>query len=192
MIVHITPTGKVGKEFVLELSRLFRAYGETSALEAVSLNAAMILSLLLLQKPSPKAKVKDHISCLQRRLLLWHKGDIAELLREGGVIQQRLSSLSRPKQDSITKSFGKLMRKGRVKAAMRLLSSSDMSVMSIHDKVNPTNGSDRTVLDYLKSKLKHPPGSEVNPDAILSDQELDFQPVIFESIDAESIRAAAL
>ena len=62
--------------------------------------------------------------------------------------------------------------------------------MSIHDKVNPTNGSDRTVLDDLKSK--HPPGSEVNPDAILSDQELDFHPVIFESIDAESIRAAAL
>ncbi len=46
------PFGKVGKKFVQELSRLFRAYAEGSALESIALRAVMVLSVLALQKPS--------------------------------------------------------------------------------------------------------------------------------------------
>lgn len=50
--IFTIPTGKAGKEFVRELSRLFRGYAEASALESIALKAASVLCILLLQKPS--------------------------------------------------------------------------------------------------------------------------------------------
>ena len=188
------PSGKAGQEFVSEMSRLFRASGESTALEAVAIKAATILPPLLLQKPHARARVKDHILCLQRRLGLWREGNISELLREGNTIQQRLTMLrtSRShKQGSLAKSFAKFMRRGKVKAAMKILSSSEASLLSIHDEVNTANpGESITVLDELKAK--HPPRSEVNPNTVLPDHGKDFHPVLFDCIDAESIRKAAL
>ena len=46
------PTGNAGTAFVLELSCLFRAYAEGSALESIALKAALTMCTLLLQKPS--------------------------------------------------------------------------------------------------------------------------------------------
>ena len=75
------------------------------------------------------------------------------------------------------------MKRGKVKAAMRLLSSSEASILSVHDKVSTTNiEGTRTVLDELKAK--HPLRNEANPDAVLSEPERDFHPVVFECIDA--------
>ena len=189
--VFSVPSGKTGKEFVGELARLFRGYGESSALEAIALKAAMVFPPLLLQKPHPKAKTKDHIICLERRMALWHDGNIAELLREGKIIQQKLiSSPSHSKNDSLAKSFARLMKKGKVKTAMRLLSSSEASILSIHDETRNTSGESVSVLDELISK--HPARSDVNPSAVLADHEGDFHHVVFDCIDAESIRNAAL
>ena len=132
--IFSVPSGKAGTAFVSELSRLFRGYGESSALEATALKAAMILTPLLLQQPHSKARAKDHIRCLERRLMLWNEGNISELLLEGKIIQQKLTSPSRSKKkDSLAKAFGKLMKRGKVKAAMRLLSSSEASILSVHE-----------------------------------------------------------
>ena len=46
--------------FTNELAHLFHAFATGSAL------AASVLPLLLLQKPFPKPKQRDHISCLER------------------------------------------------------------------------------------------------------------------------------
>ena len=46
----------------------------------------------LLQKPSKESKAKDHITALTRRLELWKKGDIEELMFEGATIQSRLKN----------------------------------------------------------------------------------------------------
>ena len=46
------PSGKAGKTFVRELSRLFRAFADRSALESVAMKAAMVMPALLLQKPN--------------------------------------------------------------------------------------------------------------------------------------------
>ena len=75
--------GKAGKGFVFELSRLHRAYADGTALESISLMASTALSIPILHKPFYHSKHKDHFACLERRLLCWKKGDIAELLREG-------------------------------------------------------------------------------------------------------------
>jgi len=62
------PFGKAGKDFVKELSMLYSAYGSASALESVALMAAIVLPILLLQKPSRTSKTKQHIALLERRL----------------------------------------------------------------------------------------------------------------------------
>ena len=50
----------------------------------------MAMPALVLQKSHAKSKTCDHIACLHRRLALWEKGAIAELLKEGKAIQRNL------------------------------------------------------------------------------------------------------
>ena len=76
------PRGRVGTEFVQEISRLIDAYSDASALESMALEASMILPHLLLQRPHPRSKSKDHIQCLGDRMAKWQKGDIDSLLHE--------------------------------------------------------------------------------------------------------------
>ncbi len=59
------PSGKAGISFVNTLASLFRAYGECSTLESIALRAAMVLAILLLQKPHARSKTKDDVACLQ-------------------------------------------------------------------------------------------------------------------------------
>ena len=81
------PSGKAGTCFVMELSSLFRSYGEGSAMESCALHAAMVLPTLLLQKPHSRSKSREHVRCLDRRLTLWKEGNIEALLHEGRTIQ---------------------------------------------------------------------------------------------------------
>ena len=81
------PSGRAGKAFVSELAWLFQSYAEGSALECIALTAAMILPPLLLQKPCPKSKAREHSKCLEQRLKIWKAGDILSLLVEGRTIQ---------------------------------------------------------------------------------------------------------
>ena len=50
------PTGKAGKAFVHELARLFRAVADSSALESVAMRVAMIMPVLLIQKPHQRSR----------------------------------------------------------------------------------------------------------------------------------------
>ena len=76
------PSGKAGTAFVRELSRMFRAYADRSALESVALKAAMVMPALLFQKPHPLSKAKDHVLHLERRLQLWASGKLKDLLEK--------------------------------------------------------------------------------------------------------------
>lgn len=58
------PSGACGKQFVVELTRLFNAFALESDSESIALKAAMTLPSLMLQKPHAKSKTKEHISCL--------------------------------------------------------------------------------------------------------------------------------
>ena len=74
---------KAGKEFVFELSRLLRPYAHVKALESIVLMTSTALFVLLLQKPFYHLKSKHYFACLEKLLLSFKKGDIAELLWEG-------------------------------------------------------------------------------------------------------------
>ena len=61
----------LARNFVLELAQLFWSAGEESSLEWIALKAAFTFCILITQKPTRTSKSKDHMSCLERRLLRW-------------------------------------------------------------------------------------------------------------------------
>ena len=52
------PSGTSGKEFVLEMARLFTSFAERSSLEPIALQTVMTMPALLLQKPHSRSKAK--------------------------------------------------------------------------------------------------------------------------------------
>ena len=84
-----------------EVARLFQAFADKSSLERVSMKAITLIQTLLLQKPSKKSKIKDHISHLKRRLDLWSSGDIQQLLDKGRCIQARMISRIAPSKNDV-------------------------------------------------------------------------------------------
>ena len=64
-------------------------------MEFIALKVAIVLLALCLQKPGPKSKSKDHQDCLAKRLVLWKKGEVDTILREGRMIQRRLGNFRR-------------------------------------------------------------------------------------------------
>ena len=65
------PSGSVGKSFGIELTLLFDAFLQKSAIESVAIHAAMTTPALLPQRPHGQSKVKENIACLERRLTTW-------------------------------------------------------------------------------------------------------------------------
>ena len=188
------PSGRAGKSFVHELSRLFRAYAEGNSLESIALTAAMTLPSLLLQKPHRSSKAKEHVQCLERRLKLWEEGDVEGLLQEGRTIQQRLlrsPQIARIEQQR-ARSFAKLMMEGKVRAALRLLSEQEGGPPMALDEEVEVNGMVLSVRDVLKQK--HPEAKSIKPTAVVTTDHMpqEFHPVIFDEITGPLIRSTAL
>lgn len=183
------PTGRSGKMFVMELSRLFNAYYPGSSLEGVALKAAMTLPILILQKPFAKSKSSDHVHCIERRMKLWLCGDLSALLVEGRSIQRGLTSpraSSDPNNVSFT--FSKLMLQGKVRAALRLLSDHENGHPLQLDQMVGSKSVRDTLLD------KHPPGCPLDPRGVVPPVSgaFDPHPVYFDRITGLLIRSIAL
>ena len=161
----------------------------------------MTMPTLLLQKPHAKSKTRDHITCFKRRLEIWEKGDLAELLKGGKSIQNHLwvsstrhDSLS---DDRIARTFSKLMMEGRIRAALRLLTKDGRTgLLKLDQVIGAAEGSTGKTAKVILEE-KHPDANQAYGDIILSrsNNELhqdDFHPILFESIDAEVIRNSAL
>ena len=170
---------------------MFCEYAESTALESIALMAAMTMPALLLQKPHAKSTAKDHVKCLERRLDEWKQGNISGLLLEGRSLQQRISRKKRTiNDDEISKSFSKFTRQGKTRSALRLISKLEGSILDTSRKLDNKSDAEWTVLDELKSK--HPKKVPVRSDVIITEKKRDFHPVIFEAINGDAIRRAAL
>ena len=182
--------GKLGNNFVQELSRLSQAFGAAYALESIALKAVMVFPVLLLQKPYKTSKAKDHINCLERRLVAWKGGHLNDLLMEGRTLQQRLPK-RRPSKDKgkLAQTFANLMFAGKCKAALDM---DDRSILYLDDPSVPTHPNSPIVRDVLISK--HLPGQKVHSGSIIPIEPDDPHQVtcIFDSIDGNVIRSAAL
>ena len=172
------PSGKSGTMFVKELVRLIRAYVEGSSMESFALSAAMLMPILLLQKPHRKSKTKEHSTILLRRLDLWGKGKFDELMAESRQIQKCLSR-GRTKWGKVSDRkalcFANLVMQGKLKAALAFLNNncSNTGPLPLTDFIDENDHSLGTVCDVLLSK--HPAGQPcvssalVNPDPIPDD-----------------------
>ena len=151
------------------------------------------MQMLLLQKPSKRSKAKDHISHLKRRLELWKQGNIEALVQEGECIQKPLVNKPRPSDnDAIARNFGRMMEQGKVKAALRYLSQNTSGgVLKLEDVV-PANGSSEmhTTHDILIDK--NPVGQPPVPQSLISITPDLTDPIIFDSLNANTIQHAAL
>ena len=187
------PSGKAGKAFVQELTRMFRAYSDSSALECVALKAAMIMPALLLQKPHQRSKTKDHILHLERRLQKWSEGDLESLMKEGYTIQQQLSQHrggSRSSQQT-ARVFAKLMMEGKVRAALRLISEDHSGCPLNLDGPSDSNPASGTVREIFMKK--HPPKQPPKKASIVQiDPIPEPHPILFDQIDGVLIRHTAL
>ena len=61
---------EVGEAFVNEMSTMFNTFETASSLESGALTAALLIPMLVLQRPSRKLKSKEVISHIECRLLL--------------------------------------------------------------------------------------------------------------------------
>ena len=155
----------------------------------------MVMPSLLLQKPHIGSKTRDHRECLTRRLSLWLSGDINNLMLEARSIQHRIrihNSTSSPKPNNIPRLFSNLMFHGKVKEALRLLSTKEkgtpLNIQSVVSSSNPPH----TVLQELQTK--HPSGHAAFPEALLTSAPSPppSHPVIFDQLQGSTIRSAAL
>ena len=89
----------------------------------MAFNDVMIIPSLLLQKPLKNSKAKHHLVGLGRRMKLWWKGDLMELLYEGESIQKCLKDPRSKRETGIASGkLAALMKKGNVNAAINHLS----------------------------------------------------------------------
>ena len=190
--VFSIPTGKAGKNFVSEMARLFQSYAEGSQIESFSLTAAMILPSLILQKPFPGSKTKEHVKCVERHMIEWRDGDIDGLLQEGHAIQQHLHPVKGTPKDNLARSFVNLMMHGRVKSALRLLSSDSRGTPIALDKVITSSTGSVTVRGILQKKC--PSSRPVSHSALLPEDETPSppHPILFDSITDQLIRTIAM
>ena len=77
-----------------------------------------IYKVLLLQKPRKGSKPKEHSAALNRRLVLWQKGQISSFAKEGRCIQAHLSSSPRYNftiEYNLSKKFVNLMSTEKIR-----------------------------------------------------------------------------
>ena len=104
------------------------------------------------------------------------------MLRESQTIQGRLrSSVPSRNIEATSKKFASLMKNGKITSAVKLLTN------SMEGGVLPLSEETMTLL-----KAKHPEPGELQEDAIVQRDPLPSHPVVFDEINGDSVRAAAL
>ena len=121
---------------------------------------------------------------------VWSSGNIEELVREGKTIQQHLpqgSLKERNDNQRAARTFSSLMMRGKVRAALRMVSDhGSAGVLGLEVVIDG-----KPVWDVLKEK--HPAAQAACSAALLSlDNTVETHPVLFERIDGDLIRSTAL
>ena len=179
--IFLLPRGKAGTEFLKELTRLIDLFVSDSKWKNLSLTMMHIFIPIMLQKPSPKSKAKQHVMYLTKRLELWKSGDLNALMNEVRVIQKGLKTAERNQKESNEKAFCRLMLLGKVGQALKFIDN-DTDIKGVH-RLN------RRVKAALAEK--HPIGIDAPDDAKLEVTTQEPEAVIFESICAESVQSVA-
>ena len=176
------PSGKAGKDFVSELAYWLRQFNQRSKLNKIAIKFLMILPTLLLQKPSPKSKAKQHLISLQRRLELWKTGQLDDLIREARHIQSGFKKSNAPNNtpENLSKKFAKFISEGKILAALKLLDNTSSSGLL------PLT---EDVMTQLKEKHTEP--AHIIGDQLLRGQIDKIPDCYFDCIDEQDVLKAA-
>ena len=150
------PSGQHGKAFLKLLNIWLRNFNEDTCFQGIALKTHMVLPAIMLQKPSPKSKAKDHNKVLAIRLQFWQEGKLGEILSECRIIQHKLTTSTNKTPADISRIFSKLMFLGKVKAALKFLDSNSETGI-----LQPTED----VINTLKEK--HPEAAEIQPETLI-------------------------
>ena len=172
------PTGKVGQEFIDEVSKTINLFTSGSHFEEIALTMVMIMFPLLLQKPSRSSKSKDHVQYLSNRLAMWRSGELQKLVKECLTIQRRMKA---PKNDPghHEKVFVRLMLQGKVSAALKWNGRQRSGLMEASPEV----------IDILKSK--HPQPGATLDGSMLKGPVQEVDNVTFDALDGNLIHHVA-
>ena len=175
------PLWKTGKDLIDMVTKHIDDWNNGSDMRHISLKAAFVLLAVCLQKPSQKSKAKEHQECLAKRLKLWKDSEFEVLVREGQLIQRRLTSSRRADPLNKAKVFANLVMAGQIHSALRYLNDDDdEGVLPLNDDV------------IRQLKVKHPEAQKA-PLGILLFRPIEKVPdVIYQQINAEMTRDAAL
>ena len=109
---------------------------------------------------------------------MWKRGEIDALVREGAVIQNRLTK-TKQKPLHHAQVFTRLMLQGKVGAALRWISDKNRGTVNITTEV------------FHQLKSKHPQSMEVQDNSLLFGPTYKVETVIYNSIDGKTIEKAA-
>ena len=185
------PSGEAGNALFFANSLACSKPIRTAQLEGIVLQAAMVMPVLLLQKPHPKSKAKEHTQHHVRRLQLWIYGNINSLMNKDRTLQLQFiknNNIEQKSTQQTTKIFAKLMMEGKVRAALRLLAKDNGGGDSLIES-NTTPKKVREVLMKKHSPKQSPkPSSIVTPEISIT----EHHPILFDEIDGQLIRSTVL
>ena len=164
------PTGKAAKSFIVELTNWLERFNRGGHYHDIALKVYMILPALLLQKPSKNSKAKDHCRKLDERITAWKEGRIMDLLQEGRTIQARMIASKLRTSEDEARTFAKFINQGKVNAALKMLSDSEIGVHEVN----------KDVLKELQAK--HPKPSIITENTLLNGPINHILPSYFDSI----------
>ena len=177
----LVPYGKTGRDFIDQLTKHINDWNNGTTMQHIALKAAIFLLALALQKPDQKSKAKEHQQCLEKRLEQWKNGEFDCLVRERRAIPRRLQNAKRHDAPNKAKVFAKLVLEGQINSALRFLSEDGgRGVLPLTDDV------------MTQLNEKHPTAKEAKLGSLFFGPVEDVPEIIYQEIDGEMIKEAAL
>ena len=172
------PSGKVGKDFINEMTKLIDLWCNKDTDAKFMLYGLMILPKLILQKHTKNPNAKNIKQTMSRRLELWKEEKFYDLFTEALAIQTRIKEPKTISNDEdILMSFRRLMSNGKINAAMKVLENTNGT------GILPINNDTTNMLND-----KHPKGEDDKKDMILQGPLKFIDPIIFEELTPDLIK----
>ena len=185
LLFMILSKNKVGYNFIETLNRTLNSQIENNE-NTFAMHAAMIFPHILLCKT--KSEIDGSLSkTIARRLKQWQDGDLDGLHNKGKAPQMHLLEKSRRKTETEAQQFNKLMITGKISSAIAKLTDTSKGVLSLNEIVKG-----KTVEQTLIEK--HPPSKPIDENYItpVSNETIPFHPSIFDQINGQHIKKAAM
>ena len=196
----LLPNNAIGRAFVDELASQLSAFVNSGGSNKDALFNFFVLPSLLLQAPASGCTYKEATQHLKRRMPLWQKGAISELVEEGRCLQKQFCTKQRggrlQGEEDRARHFGDFISSGRVHDALRMLTDESSPEayssgnLKMDEMVTLGDGTSTSVRDVLLEK--HPQAEPAAPEILLDDTVPPVHDVCFESLTPALLKNIAL